>query len=211
PEHSSARLERYLQLSAEDNWQVCNLTSSANYFHALRRQVRRNFRKPLILMTPKSTLRAPEMASKLAEMGPGTTFHRVIEETEKLVDDAKVRRVVLSAGKVHFDLAAYRREHKIADVALLRVEQLFPFPFNTLTTALARYKNAEIVWCQEEPENMGAWNFVDRKLERVLGKLDIKAKRARYVGRPEGAATATGLLRRHNAEQARLVAEAFAQ
>jgi len=162
-------------------------------------------------MTPKSTLRAPEMASKLAEMGPGTTFHRVIEETEKLVDDAKIRRVVLSAGKVYFDLAAYRREHKIADIALLRVEQLFPFPFNTLATALARYKNAEIVWCQEEPENMGAWNFVDRKLERVLSKLDSKAKRARYVGRPEGAATATGLLRRHNAEQARLVAEAFAQ
>jgi 2-oxoglutarate dehydrogenase E1 component len=211
PEHSSARLERYLQLSAEDNWQVCNLTSSANYFHALRRQVRRNFRKPLIIMTPKSTLRAPEMASPLAALGPGTTFHRVIEDAEKLVANDKVRRVVLSAGKVHFDLAAYRREHKITDVALLRVEQLFPFPFNTLATALAPYKNAEFVWCQEEPENMGAWNFVDRKIERVLAKLELKGKRPRYVGRPEAAATATGLLRRHNAEQARLVAEAFAE
>jgi 2-oxoglutarate dehydrogenase E1 component len=210
PEHSSARLERYLQLSAEDNWQVCNLTSAANYFHALRRQMRRNFRKPLIIMTPKSLLRAPEVMSKLTDMGPGTSFHRVLVETDKLADDAKVRRVVLSTGKVYFDLLAQRREQKIDDIALLRVEQLFPFPFNTLATALARYKNAEFVWAQEEPENMGAWNFVDRKIERVLAKLDIKGKRARYVGRPEAASTATGLLRRHNAEQARLVAEALA-
>ena len=210
PEHSSARLERYLQLCGEDNWQVCNLTSSANYFHALRRQVRRNFRKPLIIMTPKSLLRAPEVASPLAAMGPGTSFHRVFAETEKLADDVKVRRVVLCSGKVYFDLLQYRREHKIDDVALIRIEQLYPFPFNTLATALARYKNAEFVWCQEEPENMGAWNFVDRKIERVLSLLGIKGKRARYAGRPEAAATATGLLRRHNAEQARLVAEAFA-
>ncbi len=210
PEHSSARLERYLQLSGEDNWQVCNLTSAANYFHALRRQVRRNFRKPLIITTPKSLLRAPEIASDLAAMGPGTSFHRVLEETEKLGPDAKVRRVVLCSGKVYFDLAAYRREHKIDDVALIRIEQLFPFPFNTLATVLGRYKNAEFLWCQEEPENMGSWSFVDRKIERVLAKLDTKGKRARYVGRPEAASTATGLLRRHNAEQARLVAEAFA-
>jgi 2-oxoglutarate dehydrogenase E1 component len=210
PEHSSARLERYLQLSAEDNWQVCNLTSAANYFHALRRQVRRNFRKPLIIMTPKSLLRAPEIASKLQDMGPGTSFHRVFEETDKLIDDAKVRRVVLCTGKVYFDLLTRRREQKIEDVALLRIEQLHPFPVNTLATALARYKNAEFVWAQEEPENMGAWNFVDRKIERVLAKLDIKGKRPRYVGRPEAAATATGLLRRHNAEQARLIAEALA-
>ncbi len=210
PEHSSARLERYLQLSAEDNWQVCNLTSAANYFHALRRQVRRNFRKPLIIMTPKSLLRAPEIASKLADMGPGTSFHRVVAETDKLADDAKIRRVVLCTGKVYFDLLARRREQKIDDVAILRIEQLHPFPVNTLATALARYKNAEIVWAQEEPENMGAWNFVDRRIERVLAKLDLKAKRPRYVGRPEAAATATGLLRRHNAEQARLIAEALA-
>jgi len=210
PEHSSARLERYLQLSGEDNWQVCNLTSAANYFHALRRQVRRNFRKPLIIMTPKSMLRAPEMASKLADMGPGTSFHRVFAETEKLIDDAKVRRVVLCTGKVYFDLLARRREQKIDDVALVRIEQLYPFPVNTLATVLARYKNAEFVWAQEEPENMGAWNFVDRKIERVLAKLEVKGKRPRYVGRPEAASTATGLLRRHNAEQARLVNEALA-
>jgi 2-oxoglutarate dehydrogenase E1 component len=210
PEHSSARLERYLQLSGEDNWQVCNLTSAANYFHALRRQVRRNFRKPLMLLWPKSLLRVPEVASKLADMGPGTSFHRVFVEIDKLADDDKIRRVVLCSGKVYFDLLAHRREQKINDVAILRIEQLYPFPYNTLATALGRYKNAEFVWCQEEPENMGAWNFVDRKLERVLWPLDVKRKRPRYVGRGEAAATATGLLRRHNAEQARLVAEAIA-
>jgi 2-oxoglutarate dehydrogenase E1 component len=211
PEHSSARLERYLQLCGEDNWQVCNLTSAANYFHLLRRQVRRNFRKPLILMTPKSMLRAPEVMSKLADMGPGTSFHRVFADHDPAIDPAKTRRVVLSTGKVHFDLAKYRSENKITDVALIRVEQLYPFPFNTLAKELGPYRNAEFVWCQEEPENMGAWHFVDRKLERVLGGIEVKGKRARYVGRPEAAATATGMLRRHNAEQARLVAEAFAK
>ena len=210
PEHSSARLERYLQLCGEDNLQVCNLTSAANYFHALRRQVRRNFRKPLVIMAPKSLLRAPEMASHLAAMGPGTNFHRVFAEAETLVDDAKVRRVVLSTGKVYFDLLRQRRESKIGDIALVRIEQLYPFPFNTLAAELGRYRNAEFVWCQEEPENMGAWNFVDRKIERVLSGLDIKGKRARYVGRPEAASTATGLLKRHNVEQARLVSEALA-
>ncbi len=209
PEHSSARLERYLQLSGEDNWQVCNLTSSANYFHALRRQVRRDFRKPLIIMTPKSMLRAPEFASKLADMGPGTSFHRVFDDAA-IADPAKVTRVILTTGKVHFDLAAHRRNQKIEDIALVRIEQLYPFPYNTLAQVLGRYKNAEFVWCQEEPENMGAWNFVDRKIERVLSKLDVKGKRPRYVGRPEAASTATGNLRRHNAEQARLVAEALA-
>jgi 2-oxoglutarate dehydrogenase E1 component len=210
PEHSSARLERYLQLCGEDNWQVCNLTSAANYFHMLRRQMHRNFRKPLILMAPKSMLRAPEVMSNLADMGPGTSFHRVFADSDKTVDPAKARRVVLTTGKVHFDLAKYRTENKVNDVALIRVEQLYPFPYNTLATILAPYKNAEFVWCQEEPENMGAWHFMDRKLEKVLTGLDGKGKRARYVGRPEAAATATGQLRRHNAEQARLVAEAFA-
>jgi 2-oxoglutarate dehydrogenase E1 component len=210
PEHSSARFERYLQLCGEDNWQVCNLTSAANYFHALRRQVRRNFRKPLILMTPKSMLRATEVMSSLKAMGPGTSFHRVFAEVDPAIDPAKTRRVVLSTGKVYFDLAKHRAENKLTDVALIRVEQLYPFPFNTLATVLGPYKNAEFVWCQEEPENMGAWHFVDRKLERVLGGLDGKSKRARFVGRPEAAATATGMLRRHNAEQARLVAEALA-
>jgi 2-oxoglutarate dehydrogenase E1 component len=210
PEHSSARLERFLQLCGEDNMQVCNLTTAANYFHMLRRQVRRDFRKPLVVMTPKSLLRSPEIASKLDEMGPGTSFHRIIAETDPLVADANVRRVVLCSGKVYFDLRAARRERKIDDVAILRLEQLYPFPARSLGAALVRYPNAELVWCQEEPENMGAWSFVDRRAERALAGLGIKMKRARYVGRPEAAATATGLFKRHSAEQARFVAEALA-
>jgi len=209
PEHSSARLERFLQICGEDNLQVCNLTTAANYFHALRRQVRRNFRKPLVVMTPKSLLRAPEVASKLADMGPGTTFHRVFEETDELVPDDQVRRVVLSSGKIYYDLLKARREHKIADVALLRVEQLYPFAFNVLGKTVARYRNAEFVWCQEEPENMGAWTFVDRRIEQVLAGLDIKAKRPRYVGRAASAATATGLYSRFAAEQKKLVDQAL--
>jgi 2-oxoglutarate dehydrogenase E1 component len=209
PEHSSARLERYLQLSAEDNWQVCNITSAANYFHALRRQVRRDFRKPLIIMAPKSLLRSPDVMSPLAAMGPGTNFHRVFGETDAAIEPANVKRVVMCTGKVYFDLVNYRREHKRNDVALIRVEQLFPFPYETLGKMLAPYKNADFIWCQEESENAGAWTFVDRKIEKVLTKLDSKSKRPRYAGRPEGAATATGLMRRHNAEQARLVVQAF--
>ncbi len=209
PEHSSARLERFLQLCGEDNIQVCNLTTAANYFHALRRQVRRNFRKPLVIMTPKSLLRSPEVASSLADMGPGTSFHRLIEETDPLVPDANIRRVVLCSGKVYFDLRAARRERKIDDVAILRLEQLYPFPARALAQALGRHPNAELVWCQEEPENMGAWSFVDRRIEKALAGLDIKARRARYVGRAEAAATATGLMKRHKAEQTRLVSEAL--
>ena len=210
PEHSSGRLERFLQLCGEDNIQVCNLTTAANYFHVLRRQVRRNFRKPLIVMTPKSLLRKPEVAAKLADMGPRTSFHRVFGETDKLAADAQVRRVLLCSGKVYFDLLHARRERKIDDVAILRMEQLYPFPAKPLAEEAARYRNAEFVWVQEEPENMGAWSFVDRRLEKTLSSLDIKAKRARYVGRPEAAATATGLLKRHTTEQARLVDEALA-
>ncbi len=209
PEHSSARLERFLQLCGQDNLQVCNLTSAANYFHVLRRQVRRDFRKPLVIMTPKSLLRSPEVASALTEMGPGTSFHRVIGEVDKL-DDAKVRRVLLCSGKVYFDLLHARRERKIDDIAILRVEQLYPFPAKTFVEQALRYKNAEFVWVQEEPENMGAWSFIDRRLEKALAALDLKAKRARYVGRPEAAATATGLAKRHAVEQARLVDEALA-
>ncbi|HKX10790.1 MAG TPA: 2-oxoglutarate dehydrogenase E1 component [Stellaceae bacterium] len=210
PEHSSARPERFLQLCGEDNLQVCNLTTSANYFHALRRQIHRNFRKPLIIMTPKSLLRAPEVASKLADMGPGTSFHRIFEEIDELAPDDKIRRVVLSSGKVYYDLLKARRERKINDIALVRVEQLYPFPFSVLGKAVARYRNAEFVWCQEEPENMGAWTFIDRRIEQVLTGLQIKAKRPRYVGRAASAATATGLHSRFVAEQQKLVDEALA-
>jgi 2-oxoglutarate dehydrogenase E1 component len=210
PEHSSARLERYLQLCGEDNMQVCNLTTAANYFHALRRQVRRRFRKPLVIVTPKSLLRAKEVMSPLGDMGPGTTFHRVIGETETIAPDAEVRRVVLTSGKVYFDLVKARAEKGDKSVALVRLEQLYPFPFKTLGEILPRYPHAEVVWCQEEPQNMGAWSFVDRRIERVLAGLDIAAKRPRFVGRAEAASPATGLFKRHQQEQAQLVDDALA-
>jgi 2-oxoglutarate dehydrogenase E1 component len=209
PEHSSARLERFLQLCGEDNLQVCNLTTAANYFHVLRRQVRRDFRKPLVITTPKSLLRHPEVASSLAEMGPGTFFRRIIDEIDPLVPDDKVKRVVLCAGKVYYDLRQARRARKIRDVAIVRVEQLHPFPAKALAESIGKYKYADVIWCQEEPQNMGAWTFLDRRIEHVLVELNGKAKRPRYVGRPEAAATATGLLKRHVAEQAKLVDEAL--
>ena len=210
PEHSSARLERCLELCAEDNLQVCNLTSAANYFHALRRQVRRKFRKPLVVATPKSLLRAPEVFARLGEMGPGTSFRRVIPEGQKIVPDDTVRRVVLCSGKVYFDLAKARAESGEDRVALVRLEQLYPFPFSALGKLLRRYRNAEVAWCQEEPRNMGAWNFVDRRIEQVLSGLDVAAKRPRFAGRSEAASPATGLFNEHVREQARLVAEALA-
>jgi 2-oxoglutarate dehydrogenase E1 component len=209
PEHSSARLERYLQLSAEDNWQVVNCTTPANYFHALRRQVGRNFRKPLIVMTPKSLLRHKLCVSALKDFGPGSSFHRVLPEAEALVPDDKVRRVVLCSGKVYYDLLADRTARKIDDVALIRLEQLYPFPDEPLGAELAKYPNADVVWCQEEPENMGAWTFVDRRIEKLLASIGHKAGRPSYAGRHEMAATATGLLRRHNQEQAALVDQAL--
>jgi 2-oxoglutarate dehydrogenase E1 component len=210
PEHSSARIERYLQLCAEDNIQVCNLTSAANYFHVLRRQIRRNFRKPLVVFTPKSLLRAKEVMSRLDEMGPGSDFQRVIPETGPIVADDAVRRVVLCSGKVYCDLVKARAERGDDRVALVRVEQLYPFPSDALGQVLARWRNAAIVWCQEEPQNMGAWNFVDRRIEDVLAGLDIAAKRPRFAGRAEAASPATGLFKRHAEEQTRLVADAIA-
>jgi 2-oxoglutarate dehydrogenase E1 component len=210
PEHSSARIERYLQLCAEDNIQVCNLTSAANYFHALRRQIRRNFRKPLVIFTPKSLLRAKEVMSRLDEMGPGSGFRRMIPEVGPIAADDAVRRAVLCSGKVYFDLVNARAASGDNRVALIRIEQFYPFPFNSLGELLARYRNAEIVWCQEEPRNMGAWNFVDRRIEEVLAGLDIAAKRPCFAGRADAASPATGLFKRHVEEQARLVADALA-
>ncbi len=209
PEHSSARLERYLQLSAEDNWQVINPTTPANYFHALRRQMRRSFRKPLVVMTPKSLLRHKECVSTLADFGPGSSFRRILAETDQLADPAKVRRVVLCSGKVYFDLVAERRKRKIDDIAILRIEQLYPFPFSRLGVRLSHYPNAEVVWCQEEPENMGAWHFIDRRIERALSGANVKAKRPVYIGRAEAASPATGSARTHLKEQADLVDRAL--
>jgi 2-oxoglutarate dehydrogenase E1 component len=209
PEHSSARLERYLQLCAENNMQICNITTPGNYFHALRRQMKRNYRKPLVIMTPKSLLRHKLAVSPLSEMEAETTFRKVVGETDELVAPDQVRRVVISTGKVYYDLLAARRERDVKDVALVRLEQIYPFPAMGLRTALQPYRNAEMVWCQEEPENMGAWTFVDRRLERVLVAIDAASKRPRYVGRHEAASPSTGSAKVHAQEQAALVSAAL--
>jgi 2-oxoglutarate dehydrogenase E1 component len=209
PEHSSARLERYLQLCAERNMTVCNLTTPANYFHALRRQLKRNFRKPLVLMTPKSLLRHKLATSTLQEMSNGSSFKFVIPEIDELAAPDQVKRVVLCSGKVYYDLLAERRERGIRDVAIVRLEQFYPFPVKSLKSAIEAYTKAEVVWCQEEPENNGGWTFVDRRIEAVLGCLDGVAKRPRYVGRAAAASPATGLAKTHAAEQAALVNQAL--
>ncbi len=209
PEHSSARLERFLTMSGEDNWQVVNCTTPANYFHALRRQIHRDFRKPLVVMTPKSLLRHKDCVSNIDMFIDDATFHRVLYEDVELAPKAEVKRVVLCSGKVYYDLRKVRDERGIKDITMLRLEQLYPFPDDVLREELAGYPNADVVWCQEEPANMGAWFFVDRRIERILRDIDHKAGRPIYSGREEAAATATGLLRRHLAEQDLLVNRAL--
>ncbi len=209
PEHSSARLERWLQLCAENNMAVCNFTTPSNYFHALRRQLKRPYRKPLIIMTPKSLLRHKLAVSRLADMAEGTSFLPVIAENDAIAAPKKVRRVVISSGKVYYDLLAERRDKKVEDVALVRMEQIHPFPAGELGEVLKPYANAEIVWCQEEPANMGGWTFVDRRIEAVLTGLKQKSGRPLYVGRAEAASPATGLAKTHAAEQAALVRDAL--
>jgi 2-oxoglutarate dehydrogenase E1 component len=209
PEHSSARIERYLQLCAERNMWVCNLTTPANYFHALRRQLHRNFRKPLIVFTPKSLLRHKLAVSPVADLAEGSRFRFVIPEIDEIAPPEKARRVVLCSGKVYYDLLTERRAHQENDVAIVRLEQLYPFPETTLGRVLAPYTNADVVWCQEEPENMGAWNFVDRRIEKVLGRLDSRVRRPVFVGREAAASPATGSARAHAREQATLVAAAI--
>ncbi len=209
PEHSSARLERYLQLCAERNMTVCNLTTPANYFHALRRQLKRNFRKPLVIMTPKSLLRHKLAVSKLADMAEGSHFSFVLGETDTLVAPEQVKRVVICSGKVYYDLLAERREKGVKDVAIVRLEQIYPFPERALRAILRPYVNADVVWCQEEPENMGAWCFVDRRIERVLAANGSSAARPVYAGRVEAASPATGLAKVHAAEQMALVRDAL--
>jgi len=218
PEHSSARLERYLQLCAEDNMQVANCTTPANYFHILRRQLKRDIRKPLILMTPKSLLRHKRAVSRLSDIGFDTTFHRLLFDDAqmqpndgiKLVKDDKIRRVILCSGKIYYDLYEEREKRQIDDIYLLRVEQLYPFPLKALVTELSRFKKADIVWCQEEPKNMGAWFFVESYLEWVLGQVGGKAKRPRYAGRGAAAATAAGTMAKHLFQLRAFLDEAFA-
>jgi 2-oxoglutarate dehydrogenase E1 component len=219
PEHSSARLERYLQACAEDNLQVANCSTPANYFHILRRQLHRPFRKPLVLMTPKSLLRHKKAVSSLAEMAEGSSFHRVLWDdaqrgsgltTVQLKPDDQIRRVIVCSGKVYYDLLDDREKKGVDDVYILRLEQFYPWPMKSISTELGRFKNAELVWCQEEPKNMGGWTFVDPWLELTLAKMKIKAKRARYVGRPASASTAAGLMSRHLKELETFLNEAFA-
>ncbi len=219
PEHSSARLERFLQLCAEDNLQVINPTTPANYFHALRRQMLRDYRKPLIVMTPKSLLRHKRAISNVDDLATGSSFHRVMVDGAEagcdvggvtLKPDAEIKRVIVCSGKVYFDLVEQRAKSGRDDVYLLRLEQFYPWPLKSITGELKRFKNAEVVWCQEEPKNMGGWFFTDAWLELTLDRMDIKAKRARYVGRPASASTAAGLMSRHLKELETFLLEAFA-
>src|SRR6187399_1872987 len=217
PEHSSARLERFLQMCAEDNMQVANCTTPANYFHILRRQLKREIRKPLILMTPKSLLRHKRAVSRLDEMGPDTFFHRLLwddaqvlsGEKIKLVTDDKIRRVVMCSGKVYYDLYDDREKRGINDIYILRLEQLYPFPTKALVAELSRFKQAEMVWCQEEPRNMGAWFFIDVFLQWILNQIGAKHRTMRYAGRPASASTAVGQMSKHLAQLKQFLDEAL--
>ncbi|MCP4384084.1 MAG: 2-oxoglutarate dehydrogenase E1 component [Hyphomicrobiales bacterium] len=219
PEHSSARLERFLQLCAEDNMQVVNCTTPANYFHALRRQLHRQFRKPLIVMTPKSLLRHKRAVSRLEEMGPDSTFHRLLwddaqssaDDATKLVADDKIRRVLLCSGKVYFDLHEEREKRGIDDIYILRLEQLYPFPAKALIAELSRFRRADVVWCQEEPRNMGAWAFVEPFIDWSLRHAEARIERPRYAGRPASAATATGLMSKHLQQLSAFLEEALGE
>jgi 2-oxoglutarate dehydrogenase E1 component len=216
PEHSSARLERFLQLCADDNIQVANCTTPANYFHVLRRQLHRNFRKPLVLMTPKSLLRHKRVVSKLAEMGPDTSFHRVLWDdaqsapgsTVALVSDAEIARVVLCSGKVYYDLLDAREKRSEKRIQLIRLEQLYPFPQMALADELKRFPAADIVWCQEEPRNQGAWSFVAARIEETLVRTGRQV-RPHYVGRAASASPAAGQASRHQAELNTVLDEAL--
>ena len=216
PEHSSARPERFLQMCAGDNWIVANCTTPANYFHILRRQIHRSFRKPLILFTPKSLLRHKLAVSKLADFAEGSSFHRVLwDDAElgssqtRLKADEEIRQVVICSGKVYYDLLEARDARGLDDVYILRLEQFYPFPALSLTKELSRFKNARMVWCQEEPKNQGAWFFVEPNLEWVLGRIGAKHGRPAYAGRAAAASPATGLARQHKQQQDALVNEAL--
>ena len=210
PEHSSARPERYLQLCGADNMQVANVTTPAQYFHILRRQLRRNFRKPLIIMTPKSLLRHKRCVSKLAEMASDAVFHRVLWDDYATVQDDDVKRVIMCTGKVYYDLIEKREDMGAEDTYILRLEQLYPFPNVALEIELKRFGNAtDFVWCQEEPENMGYWFFVRHRIENVLKGMKIKYDELKYAGRKEAASPATGSAKKHKIEQDTLCIEAF--
>ncbi|MCC5974873.1 MAG: 2-oxoglutarate dehydrogenase E1 component [Rubellimicrobium sp.] len=216
PEHSSARLERFLQMCGQDNWIVANCTTPANYFHILRRQLHRTFRKPLVLMTPKSLLRHKMAVSTTEDFTTGSSFHRVLwDDAEKgnstlqLRPGDKIRRVVMCSGKVYYDLLEERDARGLDDVYLLRIEQFYPVPALSLVKELQRFPKAEMVWCQEEPKNQGAWSFIEPNLEWVLTRIEASHTRPAYAGRPASASPATGLASQHKLQQEALVREAL--
>ena len=209
PEHSSARLERFLQLCAGENIQVVNCTTPSNYFHVLRRQMHREFRKPLVIMTPKSLLRHKRCISNISEFTSKSSFHRILEDDAydkkcnliSLKKDSKIEKVVMCSGKIYYDLVEAREKYKSDKIIFIRLEQLYPFPAKTLATVLKRYKNAEFIWCQEEPKNMGAWNTVRNYIDRTLEMINFKDINVKYVGRKASSSTATGNANKHLAQQ----------
>ena len=213
PEHSSARLERFLQMCAGENIQVVNCTTPANYFHALRRQMHRDFRKPLIVMTPKSLLRNKRCTSIISDFLKKNSFHRILEDhayledsqTIELKKDSKIEKVIMCSGKIYFDLLEAREKVKNDRTVFIRIEQLYPFPAKTLAKLLKRYENAEFIWCQEEPKNMGAWNTVRNYIDRTLEIIDFRNSKVKYVGRNASSTTATGNFNKHLAEQKKIL------
>tara|TARA_X000001036_G_C20387672_1_gene687347 strand:- start:82 stop:774 length:693 start_codon:yes stop_codon:yes gene_type:complete len=214
PEHSSARLERFLQMCAQENIQVINCTTPANYFHALRRQIHRGFRKPLIIMTPKSLLRNKRCISNIKDFAPKNSFHRILTDLAdikdygliKLKKDKEIEKVIMCSGKVYFDLVEAREKIKNNKVYIIRIEQLYPFPAKTLAKELKRFKtNGQFFWCQEEPQNMGAWNTAKNYIQWTLDYVKAKNKNVEYIGRNPAASPATGYLKKHLAQQKEII------
>jgi len=201
PEHTSSRLERFLQMCAEDNIQVANCTSPANYFHILRRQLHRNFRKPLVILTPKSTLRHKQNVSSIDYFINGSTFHRVLRNTITKEKEKKINRIIICSGKLYFELQDHIEELQKENVFILRLEQIYPFPYDVFSKELKRFTDCEIIWCQEEPKNMGAYGFVKRRIESVMKNTNVKQEKLLYVGRRAAASPATGVFDRHVANQ----------
>ncbi len=217
PEHSSARLERFLQLCAQDNLQVVNCTTPANYFHALRRQMHRNFRKPLVVMTPKSLLRNKRCISYIEDFTKQNSFHRILKDSayldgSKLIElkkDKKIKKVVMCSGKIYYDLIDAREKVKDDKTVLIRIEQLYPFPVKHLGKELKKYKDAKFFWCQEEPMNMGGWNTARYYIDRTLEIIRVKGEKVNYIGRNAAASPATGNLNKHLAEQKEILEKVF--
>ncbi len=205
PEHTSGRLERFLQMCAEDNMQIVNCTSPANYFHVLRRQLHRNFRKPLIIFTPKSTLRHKSNVSNIEDYINGSTFHRILTDKLLVKDKKKNKRLIICSGKIYFELADYIANNKVKNLSIVRLEQIYPFPYENFRDELKYYTDAEIIWVQEEPKNMGAWGFVKGRLESVMQEVNVKQEKIYYVGRSPAASPAAGSLERHLSNQETII------